>query len=232
MLVAKDVMTSPVVSVRPDSTVGEVADLLISQGISAVPVIDGETLLGIISEGDLVHRVEIGTMPRPRAWWLRIFTENATLASEYVKTHSVHVADVMTANVSTVMETTPISEIADLLERKRIKRVPVLRGGRVVGIVSRANLVRALATARQVTLSPTSRDDSGIRQDVLDALRRETWTSVGASDVTVTDGIVTFWGTYQSEEERKASHVLAENIVGVRGIDDRRIFLDMNYGAV
>ena len=232
MLVAKDVMTSPVVAVRSDSTVGEVADLLMSQRISAVPVIDGERLVGIVSEGDLIRRVEIGTTPRPRAWWLRLFTENAKLASEYIRSHSVHVADVMTTNVATVTETTPISEIADMLERKRIKRVPVLRGGRVVGIVSRANLVRALASARHVTLAPISRDDSGIRQDVLDALRRETWTSVGASDVTVTDGIVTFWGPYQSEEERKASHVLAENIVGVRGIDDRRIFLDLTHSVV
>lgn len=232
MLTARDIMTSQVVSVQPDSTVKDVADLLVAQGISAVPVLAGDRLVGIVSEGDLLHRAEIHTEPPPRSWWMRIFKGNAALATEYTKSHSTHVIDVMTADVATVLEDTPLSEIADLLERRHIKRVPVLRDRKVVGIVSRANLVRALATARHMELNPASRDDSGIRLDVLNALRRETWTSVGASDVSVTDGVVTFWGTVQSEAERKASHVLVENIDGVRGFDDHRILIDLTYGVV
>ena len=155
MLIAKDVMTSPVIAVGPDSTVDEVADILLSHGISAVPVIDRGALLGIVSEGDLIRRAEIGTAPQHRSWWLRLFASNAALAEGYVKSHSEHVTDVMTKQVATVVESTPVVEIATLLEHNRIKRVPVLRDGQVVGIVSRANLVRALVVARKGWRAPS-----------------------------------------------------------------------------
>ncbi|QPC93000.1 CBS domain-containing protein [Mesorhizobium sp. INR15] len=229
MLIAKDVMTSPVISVEPDSTVDEVADVLLSHGISAVPVIDRGALLGIVSEGDLIRRAEIGTAPQGRSWWSHFFSNNAVQAEVYVKSHSEHVIDVMTQPVATVVESTPVAEIATLLEHNRIKRVPVLRDGQVVGIVSRANLVRALVVARKGWRAPTWHDDSSIRLEIVDALRSESWPSTGSSDVTVTNGVVTFWGAYLSEQERKASLILAENIAGVRAIDDHRIPLDMTY---
>jgi len=232
MLIAKDIMTSPVVAVGPDSTVSEVADLLVSHGISAVPVIDRGALLGIVSEGDLIRRAEIGTVPQHRSWWLRLFTDKTALAADYVRSHSVHVTDVITKKVAIVTESTPVAEIANLLERNRIKRAPVVRDGQVVGIVSRANLVRALAVARKSSLASASHDDSLIRLEILEALRSESWPSAGNSDVTVTDGVVVFWGAYLSEQERKASHILAENITGVRAIDDHRIRLDITYGMV
>jgi CBS domain-containing protein len=232
MLIAKDVMTSPVISVGPDSTVDEVADILLSHGISAVPVIDRGALLGIVSEGDLIRRAEIGTAPQHRSWWLRLFANNAALAEGYVKSHSEHLTDVMTKQVATVVESTPVVEIATLLEHNRIKRVPVLRDGQVVGIVSRANLVRALVVARKGWRAPVSHDDSSIRLEIIDALRSESWPSTGSSDVTVTNGVVTFWGAYLSEQERKASLILAENTAGVRAIDDHRVSLDMTYVVV
>ena len=232
MLIAKDVMTSPVIAVGPDSTVDEVADILLSHGISAVPVIDRGALLGIVSEGDLIRRAEIGTAPQGRSWWLHLFTNNAALAEGYVKSHSEHVTDVMTKQVATVVESTSVVEIATLLEHNRIKRVPVLRDGQVVGIVSRANLVRALVVARKGWRAPVSHDVSNIRLEIIDALRSESWPSTGRSDVTVSNGVVTFWGAYLSEQERKASLILAENIAGVRAIDDHRIPLDMTSGVV
>ncbi|WP_156913719.1 CBS domain-containing protein [Mesorhizobium sp. WSM3224] len=230
MLDAKDVMTSPVIAVGPDSTVDEVADILLSHGISAVPVIDRGTLLGIVSEGDLIRRAEIGTVPQGRTWWLHLFTNNAAQAEGYLKSHSEHVTDVMTHQVATVIESTPVAEIATLLDHNRIKRVPVLRDGQVVGIVSRANLVRALVVARKGWRAPALHDDSSIRMEIVDALRSESWPST--SDVTVNNGVVTLWGTYLSEQERKASIILAENTAGVRAIDDHRIPLDMTYGLV
>ncbi|WP_210239603.1 MULTISPECIES: CBS domain-containing protein [unclassified Mesorhizobium] len=230
MLIAKDVMTSPAIAVGPDSTVDEVADILLSHGISAVPVIDRGALLGIVSEGDLIRRAEIGTAPQGRSWWLHLFTNNAVQAEDYVKSHSDHVIDVMTQQVATVVESTPVAEIAILLEHNRIKRVPVLRDGQVVGIVSRANLVRALVIARKGWRAPALHDDSSIRMEIVDALRSESWPST--SDVIVNNGVVTLWGTYLSEQERKASIVLAENTAGVRAIDDHRIPFDMTYGLV
>lgn len=232
MLRAKDLMTSDVVSAGPRSTVNEVADLLMSHGIGVLPVIDGDRLIGIVSEGDLVHRAEIGTAPRHRFWWLRIFAKNASMAKKYIRSHSTHVTDIMTAPVLTVAEDTSVSEIADLLERRRIKHVPVVRGHRVVGIVSRADLVRALAAAGHMKLTPTPRHDGDIHQDILDALRHEHWASSETPNITVTDGIVTLRGTYQSEEQRKALHILAENIDGVRGIDDHRALFDFASGLV
>ncbi|UDL90445.1 CBS domain-containing protein [Mesorhizobium sp. PAMC28654] len=232
MLIAKDIMTSPVISVGPDSTVDEVADILLSHGISGVPVIDRGELLGIVSEGDLIRRAEIGTALRGRSWWLRFFSNNAAQAEGYVRSHSAHVTDVMTRQVATATESTSIVEIAALLESNRIKRVPVLRGGQVVGIVSRANLVRALLVARKRSRIPAWHDDDSIRRKILDALRSESWPLTGSPDVTVANGVVTFWGTYLSEQERKASLILAENTAGVRAIDDHRIPLDMTYGVV
>ena len=232
MLRANDVMTSQVVSVESDSTVSTVADLLVKHRISAVPVVDDGKLVGIVSEGDLVRRAEIGTEPHHhRSWWLNIFSDNASLASEYTKSHSARVADVMTRNVATVAEITPLSEIADLLEKKRIKRVPVMRYGEIVGIVSRANLVRALATAKSPPLAAASDDDS-IRARLLEALRAEPWLRAEGPQVTVSDGVVAFWGVLGSEEERQASRVLAENIEGVRRVEDHRAMIEFPIVAI
>lgn len=233
MLVAKDVMTSPAVAVGVDSTVDEVCEIFVTRGIGAVLVVDQGVLLGIVNEEDLMRRAEIGTAPLKRSWLLRLFTNNATLAADYVKSHSVHVVDFMTLQVATVTESTPIVEIAVLLESNGIKRVAVVGDGGVIGIVSRANLVRVLAAARKSQAGPFRlHDDISIKREILDALRSESWPSIGDSDVTVTNGVVAFWGGYLSEQERKASLVLAENIAGVLAIDDHRIPLDITYAMV
>jgi CBS domain-containing protein len=220
---AKDVMTSDVVSVGPDSTVREVADLLLARAISAVPVIDGGKLVGIVSEGDLMRRAEIGTAAEThRSWWLRLFGGSAALATDYVKAHAEHIRDVMTRNVIAVAEETPLADVAAVLEANRIKRVPVVRDGRLVGIVSRANLIRALAAAKARPLAPAAPDDGAIRTRVLETLRSEPWSDIGYADVTVADGLVEFWGLYESEEARRAARVAAENVPGVRRVEDHR----------
>lgn len=227
---AKDVMTPHIVSARQDNTVSEVADLLLTHCISALPVLDDTgTLVGIVSEGDLIRRTEIGTADRKRSWWLRILAGNAMLASEYVKSHATHVRDVMTRKVISVQEDTSLSDIAAILERHRIKRVPVLQNGKIVGIVSRANLIQGLAAAK---IEPIAADtnDSTIRLKVLEALKGQPWSSIGMGGVTVTSGVVEFWGLYDSDEERQASRVAAESIPGVRKVEDHRAHLGSQYG--
>jgi len=147
--------------------------------------------------------------------------------------HSAHVTDVMTKQVITVSPQAPVDEIAGLLEVNRTRRVFVVSGERAVGVVARADLVRALACARQSMPPPVSfRDDASIRREIVGALRAEAWPSIGAADVSVTNGVVTLWGGYLSEQERKASLVLAENIAGVRAVNDHRVPLDIAYAMV
>lgn len=232
MLIAKDIMSPSAVSVGLDSTVADVADILVSHKISGVPVIDRGVLCGIVSEGDLLRRMEIGTDRHFRPWWLRLFKGNAILAADYIKAHSVHVCDVMTSDVVTVTEATTVVDIIDLLERKGIRRVPVLRNGQVVGIVCRADLVKAILIAETPSQPAEMNDDNRIRAEIQAALRSESWLSEENSTVTVNNGTVTFWGAYITDEERKASHILAENIAGVRAIDDHRTPLAIPYGMM
>jgi len=152
---ASDVMTRNVVSVRPDDETPVIAAVLAKHNISAVPVIDGDgKLLGIVSEGDLMAPFSRMTMAR-RAWWLEMLAEGERLAPEFLNYVSVDhhaAADLMTKNVITAEETTPIPAIADLLMLHKIKRVPILREGRVVGIVSRADIMRAISHAGNIDL--------------------------------------------------------------------------------
>jgi len=217
---AADVMTVDVVTVDPETPVQQVASLLSERGISGVPVVDGKRqLVGMISEGDLMRRVETDTQPR-RSWWLQMLSTNTDLASEYVKKHGRRARHVMTCDVVSVTAATPLAEIADLLERHRIKRVPVVRDGILVGIVSRANLVRALASRGGQTTSPGAERDDVIRDRLLAELKRQKWAEASPGNVIVADGVVHLWGTILSDEERQALRVAAENIAGVRAVED------------
>lgn len=216
---AIDVMTSEVISVDENATVPAVARLLAERGISAVPVVDKDNrVIGMISEGDLLHRAETGT-ERGRAWWLDMMASTNRLAGDYIKSHSVQVKDVMTRNVLSVTETTPIADIALLLETNRIKRVPVVRDGKLVGIVSRANLVQALAMT--INQSPSGEaEDRTIREKLLAELKAQKWAEVSPANVIVKDGVVHLWSSYLSEQEKRALVVAAENIPGVRRVED------------
>ena len=216
-MIVADVMTTDVTTANSQMSIVDVAKLLWEKQISGVPVVNdrGEPI-GMITEGDLLRRGETDTTPR-RSWWLEMLSTNRDLASEYVKTHGTRVKDVMTRQVVTVVESTPLSVLADLFERHRIKRVPVLRDGKLVGIVSRANLVRAIATATTAP-SGSSEDDKILRERLLSELKRQKWAEASPSNVTVKDGVVHLWGTVLSEEERDALRVAAENIKGVRSV--------------
>jgi CBS domain-containing protein len=217
---AADVMTSQVISVGADASVHDVAQLMAEHGISAVPVIDRDKrVVGMVSEGDLLHRAETGTEQR-RSWWLDMMASTNRLALEYAKSHSGKVKDVMTRDVISVTEETPVADIAILLETNRIKRVPVLGDGKLVGIVSRANLVRALAMTINEPPSRAEADDRLIREKLLAELKAQRWAEVSPANVTVKDGVVHLWSSYYSDQEKRALIIAAECIPGVARVED------------
>jgi CBS domain-containing protein len=216
---AADVMVSAVISVGPNARVEEVAGILLANRISAVPVIDEQgELLGIVSEGDLMRRAEAGT-DRSRSWWLEYLTGKQVLAAEYVKSHSHKVTDVMTRSVITATPETPLGEIATLLERNRIKRVPIMQNGKVVGVVSRANLLQALAGMPAKNAAAASAGDSQIRDEVLSRLNAQLW-GPSMLNVTVRDGTVDLWGFVTSNDEKKATRIAVESVPGVKTINE------------
>lgn len=217
----QDVMTPDVISVKPETTVVEIAKLLVARSISAVPVIDDDNHpLGIVSEGDLMHRSELDTARR-RSWWLR-FGDTATLAADYAKANGLKAEDVMTRTVVTIAEDASLADAATRLEENRIKRMPVVRDGRIVGIVSRANLVRALATAKPEAL-PVSKSDRVIKRRLMAELESQPWAPKYNLNVIVHGGVVELWGPVTSEEERKAVRVAAERTPGVVAVEDHLI---------
>lgn len=218
---ARDVMVAPVICVNVSAKVDEVAAVLLKHHISAVPVVeDDNKLVGIVSEGDLIHRVEAGT-ERRRSWWLRLLTSDQELAADFVKSHSRNVRDVMTPDPVTAPPDMQLAEVAELLERHGIKRVPIVKDGVIVGIVSRANLVQALAAGRGKMIA--GEDDSDIREKLMTQLRQQPWAHLGRINITVSDGVVDLWGIAESETERQALRVAAESTPGVRSVNDNLI---------
>ncbi len=217
-MLAKDVMTTSVVTVTPETEVREVARIFLDNRISGAPVVDANgRLIGIISEGDLLHRAESGTAHRPRSWWLELISAPDERSVSYVREHARHVGDVMTKDVATVDEEAPLDAVADLLEKRRIKRVPVMRGDRIVGIVSRANLLQGLIAAKPA-VSPGA-DDRSIREQILKEFRTAGVHSVSIG-VVVTAGVPRLFGLADSAAEKDAARVAAESVVGTGSVVD------------
>jgi CBS domain-containing protein len=217
---AADVMTSKVVTVTPDQTVQQVAKTLLTHRISGVPVVDAQgSLVGLVSEGDLMRRFEAGT-EHQRSWWLRLLMGRQGLAAEYVREYSRTVSDVMTRNVLTADPDTPIGDIATLLERNAIKRVPIVKDGKLVGIVSRANLLQGLAGLHKTAKAPRPKSDQNLRESVLANLHNQPWTRPALINVTVSNGTVDLWGIVDSPTEKKAVRVAVEVTPGVRAVND------------
>lgn len=214
-MLADAIMTSRVVTADPDEEVAVVARRLLDNRISALPVVrhDGR-LCGIVSEGDLMRRAECG---RSRSWWLSLMADET---ADFRKTLGTRVRDVMTHDVVTVDEETPIAEIAHILEAKGIKRVPVLRGGRLVGIVSRADVLRALAAIGDRDDVSPSDDDGQIRARILALLEQRTTAALHAVSVIVVNGSVYLWGTAETQADKDAIRIAAENIAGVAKVHD------------
>jgi len=220
---AKDIMSTPVISVGMGTPVREIAVLLRRERVSGVPVIEEGRLVGIVSESDLLRRHEIGTEgDGSSSWWLRFIGADPS-PGDYVKSHATRARDVMTWPVVTVAEEASLAEVVRVLEAHRIGRVPVVHEGFAVGIVSRADIVRALAEAVQQDCDGRAESDEAIRARLLDELRRQPWWRAPISDVSVTGGVVHLWGALESRAERAAARVAAENVPGVRGVEDHRI---------
>jgi len=219
---AIDVMVRDVVAVRPDTDVADAIKLLAEHDVSALPVLNKDgNLVGVLSEADLIHRAEIGT-EKHRPWWLEAVTGASTLAKEFAKSHGKKVREVMSDGVISVTEETPLSEIAALFERKRIKRVPVVKDGKLVGIVSRSNLIQALASVVG-RIDQHDETDRRIRLELLSRLQEQSWTDFGSRNITVSGGVVHLWGLVGSEAERKALLALAEGVPGVARVSDEMI---------
>ena len=217
-MLAKDIMTPNVISIAPRLGVEEIAQLLLSRNISGVPVVDAEDrLIGLVSEGDLLRRRE-GSTERRRSWWLNLLAGPEARAREFVKTHGRRAEDVMTREVITVTPDTPVGEIAEILERRHIKRVPVVEHGKIVGIVSRANLLHGLATHKERISVTPSPDDRAIREQVQALVKRADWITHGSFNVMVSGGVVELWGWVDSEDERKALMTAVGELDGVQEV--------------
>ena len=216
---ASDVMVRDVVTVGPEATVNDVATLLLKHRISAVPVVDSAgALVGIVSEGDLLHRSEAGT-ERRHSRWLALFGSREALAQEFVRSHARKVADVMTRRVITAPPNMPLRDIASLLEKNGIKRVPIVENGKLVGIVSRSNLVQALASVPSPAPAKAV-DDAALREQVLASIGTKEWARPSLINAIVHEGNVELWGIVSSETEKSALRVLAEVTPGVRSVTD------------
>ena len=228
---AADVMTRNLLSVKPDAPVLEAIRLMLDNRISGLPVIDdADRLVGILTEGDLLRRSETGT-ERHRPRWLEILMGPGRMASEYVRTHGRRVREIMTRELVSVTPESPLDEVVELMERRRIKRVPVLDGHKLVGIVSRADLLRAFSRMLEEELSSTTSDE-GIRQRILAELAKVAWAPRDGLAITVENGVVDLNGVILDEKEREALRVVAENVPGVRAVEDHLVWVEPVSGTV
>jgi predicted transcriptional regulator len=202
---------------------------MLQRHVSGLPVVDASSkLVGIVSEGDFIRRSEIGT-GRKRGRWLSFILGPGKAASDFVQEHGRRVEDVMTENPLTITEDTALAEIVDLMEKNNVKRLPVVRADKLVGIVSRANLLQAVASLAREVPDPTA-DDDHIRNRVIDALEKNEWCPFGLS-VIVRDGIVHLSGVITEERARQAAIVAAENVEGVKKVHDHLCWVDTMSGV-
>jgi CBS domain-containing protein len=223
----KDVMTRNVVSVGANEPIVKAARLMLQNRISGLPVVDTEgELTGIVTEGDFLRRGELGTQRR-RPKWLEFIVGPGRLAAEYVHTSGKKVDEIMTTDPFTVTEDDSLEKVVEVMERRHVKRLPVVRGGRMVGIISRANLMHALASfARDV--QPTATDDGAIRDRIMTALGQQNWAP--HVNVVVKNGIAELWGVITDERERRGLVVAAENAAGVKQVHDHLVWVEPMSG--
>ncbi len=228
---AEDVMTRDVISIAPDATVLQAARLMLQHHISGLPVVDKDgKLVGVLSEGDFLRRRETRTEHK-RSRWLEFLMGPGRIAAEYSHSHGSKVAEVMTTEVQTVDELTALEDIVELMERKRIKRVPVVCGDQLVGIVTRSNLMHAMVSMARVA-QPAAKDDVSIRDGLLAEFQKEIWAPAAMTNVVVRDGVVELWGVIVDERQREAMKVAAENIPGVKMVIDHLVWVEPTSGMV
>ena len=227
---AQDVMTRDVITIDPDSTVLQAARLMLQHHVSGLPVVDGNgNLVGVLSEGDFLRRRETKT-ERRRSRWLEFLMGPGRIAAEYSHSHGSKVSEVMSADVQSVEQDTALEDIVELMERKRIKRVPVLCGGQLVGIVTRSNLMHAMVSLARMA-QPASKDDAAIREKLLAEMQHEKWAPLATVDIVVHEGMVELWGVIVDERQRTALKVAAENIPGVKAVIDHLVWVEPTSGV-
>jgi len=225
---AHQIMTKPVVTIKSDATILEAANIMLNRHISGLPVVDAAgKLVGIVSQGDFIHRGEIGT-ERRRSRWLEFILGSGKSAIDFVHEHGCKVSEVMSQSPITIAEDTPLADIADLMEKKNIKRLPVLREDRLIGIVTRTNLLQAVASLAHHVPDPTA-DDNHIRDRIIRAIEKADWRPTRLN-VIVRDGIVHLNGYITDERTREAVIVAAETIEGVRKVHDHLCWVDTMSG--
>jgi len=223
----RDVMTQKVISIGVDDATLKAARMMLENKVSGLPVVDaGGNLVGVVTEGDFLRRGELGTQRR-RPKWLEFLVGPGRLADEYVHASGRRVREVMTDDPCTVREDETLDKVVDLMERRRIKRLPVMRDGKMVGIVSRSNLMHALASLARDAGTPTG-DDRTIRENILAALQQQGW-ALGV-EVVVKDGVAELWGTVMDDRERRACIVAAENVAGVKQVHDHLVWVEPMSG--
>jgi len=229
---AADVMTQPVISVTPETTIAEAAGLMLQHRISGLPVVDADgTVVGMVTEGDLLHRVETGT-ERRHGHWLEFLIAPGRLAGEYANANARRVGEVMSAEVVAVAPNESLAEVVRLMERRNIKRVPVIEAGRLVGIVSRANLVQALVQNLPKAATGKAAADAEIREHILAEIAKQPWGPRASVDVRVEAGVAELHGAITDERERTALRVLAENTPGVTAVRDHLVWIEPVSGLV
>jgi CBS domain-containing protein len=224
-------MTSTVISVQPSATILQAVRQMLQHHISGLPVIDNNgDIVGILSEGDFLRRRETGTQRR-RSRWLEFLMGPGKLAVEYAHSHGSKVSEVMTTDVHTITEDTSLEEIVELMERRHIKRVPVMRGKKVVGMVTRSNLMHAMVSLARAE-PKSAKNDAAIREALLAEMQKESWAPAAMVNVVVRDGVVELWGVIIDDRQREALKVAAENIPGVRAVKDHMVWLEPSSGMI
>ena len=225
---ARQIMTKPVITVSPETTIVDAANVMLKHHVSGLPVVDtAGRLVGVVSEGDFLRRSEIGTQRRRGRWLSFIFGPGST-AGDFVCEHGRKISEVMTPEPFTVTEEMPLVDLVDLMEAKNVKRLPVMRGEKLVGIVTRANLLQAVATLARHVPDPTA-DDDHIRDRIIRAMEKQEWCPFGLS-VIVRDGIVHLTGILTDVQGRQAAIVAAENVDGVVKVHDHLRWMDPMSG--
>jgi CBS domain-containing protein len=217
---AQDIMTRDVTTVSPDTSVRDIAALMMEKHISGVPVLTNNgKIIGMVSQSDLLHRAELGT-ERKHKWWFRTFADSNALAREYAKAHGLKAHDIMSRYVVSVRDDAELRDVADILDSHRIKRVPVVHEGRLVGIITRGDLVRALSQV-QISKAAKKIDNAALHKTLHDRIRTQPWINDSYINLTVNDGVVELWGFVVSTDQQAALRTLVEETEGVSRVEDK-----------
>lgn len=228
---AQDIMTRDVTTVTPETSVHDIAALMMEKHISGMPVLgEGGAIIGIVSQSDLLHRAEVGT-ERKHKWWFRTFGDSDAAAREYAKAHGLRARDVMSRHVVSVRNDAELRDVADILDSRRIKRVPVVQDGRLVGIITRGDLVRALSQV-QITQTPKKVDNAALHKTLHDRMRTQSWINDSYVNLTVNDGVVELWGFVVTPNQHKALLALVEETDGVSRVEDRLVVAGPLRGGI